>query len=97
MDWEIIRAWGDKQTQKLNRLDVRITAVEQEFMASEERAIYIGDEGPDWEGVTEEAALAAAKSAIGQFELDMLEYNLDTRINEQKNPVYVIGLPWKQS
>ena len=44
MDWEIIRAWGDKQTQKLNRLDVRITSVEQEFTASEDRAIYIDDD-----------------------------------------------------
>ena len=97
MDWEIIRAWGDKQTQRLNRLDVRITAVEQEFSGSEVGAIYIGDAGPDWEGLTEEVALAAAKSAMGEFELDMLEYNLDTRINEQKNPVYIIGLPWTQS
>ena len=96
MKWEIIKAWGDKQTQKLNRVDVRVHASEQEFTASEDRNIFI-PEGPDWEGLTEEVALAAAKEAMGEFELDMLEYNLDTRINEQKNPIYIVGLPWTQS
>ncbi len=96
MKWEIIKAWGDKQTQKLNRVDVRVHASEQEFTASEDRNVFITD-GPDWEGLTEEVALAAAKEAIGEFELEMLEYNLDTRINEQKNPVYIVGLPWTQS
>ena len=79
MKWEIIKAWGDKQTQKLNRVDVRVHASEQEFTASEDRNVFITD-GPDWEGLTEEVALAAAKEAIGEFELEMLEYNLDTRI-----------------
>ena len=96
MKWEIIKAWGDKQTQKLNRVDVRVHASEQEFTASEDRNVFNTD-GPDWEGLTEEVALAAAKEAIGEFELEMLEYNLDTRINEQKNPVYIVGLPWTQS
>lgn len=96
MKWEIFKAWGDKQTQKLNRVDVRIHASEQEFTASEDRNIFITD-GPDWEGLTEEVALAAAKEAMGEFELEMLEYNLDTRINEQKNPIYIVGLPWTQS
>ena len=96
MKWEIIKAWGDKQTQKLNRVDVRVHASEQEFTASEDRNVFITD-GPDWEGLKEEVALAAAKEAIGEFELEMLEYNLDTRINEQKNPVYIVGLPWTQS
>ena len=96
MDWEITKAWADKQTQTLNRVDVRVSAVEQEFSASEDRTIFIPN-GPDWEGLTEEAALAAAKEAMGEFEMDMLVYNLDTRINEQKNPVYIVGLPWKQS
>ena len=96
MKWEIIKAWGDKQTQKLNRVDVRVHASEQEFTASEDRNVFITD-GPDWEGLTEEVALAAAKEAIGEFELEMLEYNLDTRINEQKNPVYIVGLPWTHS
>ena len=84
------------ETQKLNRVDVRVHASEQEFTASEDRNVFITD-GPDWEGLTEEVALAAAKEAIGEFELEMLEYNLDTRINEQKNPVYIVGLPWTQS
>ncbi len=96
MKWEIFKAWGDKQTQKLTRVDVRIHASEQEFTASEDRNIFITD-GPDWEGLTEEVALAAAKEAMGEFELEMLEYNLDTRINEQKNPIYIVGLPWTQS
>ena len=96
MKWEIIKAWGDKQTQKLNRVDVRVHASEQEFTASEDRNVFITD-GPDWEGLTEEVALAAAKEAMGEFELEMLEYNLDTRINEQKNPIYIVGLPWTQS
>ena len=96
MDWEITRAWGDKTTLKLNRVDVRVSAVEQEFSASEDRTIFI-PEGPDWEGLTEEVALAAAKEAMGEFEMDMLVYNVDSRINEQKNPIYVVGLPWKQS
>lgn len=97
MKWEIIKAWGDKQTQKLNRVDVRVHASEQEFTASEDRTIFMPEEGPEWEGLTEEVALAAAKEALGEFELDMLEYNLDTRINEQKNPIYIVGLPWTQS
>ena len=78
------------------RDSVRVHASEQEFTASEDRNVFITD-GPDWEGLTEEVSLAAAKEAIGEFELDMLEYNLDTRINEQKNPVYIVGLPWTQS
>ena len=47
MDWEITKAWGDKQTLTLNRVDVKVSAVDQEFSASEDRNICIPN-GPDW-------------------------------------------------
>ena len=97
MDWKIDNVWSDAYSGKVSRMDVIVSSVEGEYSASEPRSIWMHDVDTDYEGLTEEKALEAAKNALGEHETKMLAYNLDTKINEMKNPQFVIGLPWKQS
>jgi len=97
MNWKIDEVWGDYFSGKVTRIDITATSTEGEYTASESRSAWCHETEVDYEGLTEEAALDLVKTSIDEQEWKMLAYQLDTMINEMKNPNYLIGIPWKQS
>ncbi len=97
MNWKIDEVWGDYFSGKVTRIDITATSTEGEYTASESRSAWCPETEVDYEGLTEEVALDLVKTSISEQEWKMLAYQLDTKINEMKNPNYLIGIPWKQS
>ena len=97
MKWEIDNVWGDVFSKKVSRIDVTVTSVEGAYSASEARSVWVELQDTDYETLTEEKALETVKNALSEQEIKVLAYSLDTKINEMKNPQFIVGLPWTQS
>jgi hypothetical protein len=48
-----------------------------------------------YENLTEEIVISWVKDYIGQEQLQEIELNLSTQIEQQKKPTILVGLPWE--
>lgn len=101
MELKIVRVWGDTNTNNITRVEIAASATEGEYTASLDRDVWLNNgEGTvaiSWDDAAEETVKARVINEIGEKDMKMLAWQLDTKINEQKNPQFMIGIPWKSS
>ena len=101
MELKIVRVWGDTNSNNITRVELAASATEGEYTASLERDVYLdngeGKVAVSWDDATEEIVKARIINEIGEKGMKTMAWQLDSKINEQKNPQFMVGLPWKSS
>ena len=101
MELKIVRVWGETNTNNISRVELVASATEGEYTATLERDVWINNSEDkiaiSWDNATEEIVKSRVINEIGEQEMKMIAWQLDSKINAQKNPQFMIGLPWKSS
>jgi len=99
MELKIVRVWGETNSNNISRVELVASSTEGEYTATMERDVWLnnGENAISWDDATEEVVMSRVINEIGEQDMKMLAWQLDSRINEQKNPQFMIGLPWKSS
>lgn len=99
MELKIVRVWGETNSNTISRVELVASATEGEYTATQERDVWLNNDenAISWNDATEEVVMSRVINEIGEQDMKMMAWQLDSRINEQKNPQFMIGLPWKSS
>ena len=101
MELKIVRVWGETITNNISRVELVASATEGEYTATLERDVWINNSEDkiaiSWDNATEEIVKSRVINEIGEQEMKMIAWQLDSKINEQTNPQFMKGLPWKAS